>query len=111
MTIADMVPFAIADARFRTAAPPFRCASPVHNRSPVRGNPWQAGSNAIKTRLRYGMGAWSVRIFLKQRRRRSVRSTVVSGCWAKVERVTGIEPVYSAWKAAALPLCYTRPLA
>ena len=25
-----------------------------------------------------------------------------------MERVTGIEPVYSAWKAAALPLCYTR---
>lgn len=25
-----------------------------------------------------------------------------------LERVTGIEPVYSAWKAAALPLCYTR---
>ena len=28
--------------------------------------------------------------------------------WTFVERVTGIEPVYSAWKAAALPLCYTR---
>ena len=27
-----------------------------------------------------------------------------------MERVTGIEPVYSAWKAAALPLCYTRAL-
>ena len=27
----------------------------------------------------------------------------------KVERVTGIEPVYSAWKAAVLPLYYTRP--
>lgn len=25
-----------------------------------------------------------------------------------LERVTGIEPVYSAWKAAALPLSYTR---
>ena len=24
------------------------------------------------------------------------------------ERVKGIEPSYSAWKAAALPLCYTR---
>ncbi len=29
--------------------------------------------------------------------------------WEKLERVTGIEPVYSAWKAAALPLSYTRP--
>ena len=28
---------------------------------------------------------------------------------AKLERVTGIEPVYSAWKAAVLPLYYTRP--
>jgi hypothetical protein len=27
---------------------------------------------------------------------------------AKVERVPGIEPGYSAWKAAALPLSYTR---
>ena len=26
----------------------------------------------------------------------------------RVERVAGIEPAYSAWKAAALPLCYTR---
>ena len=26
-----------------------------------------------------------------------------------VERVKGIEPSYSAWKAAALPLSYTRP--
>src|SRR5436190_11308849 len=26
----------------------------------------------------------------------------------KLERVAGIEPAYSAWKAAALPLCYTR---
>src|SRR5689334_18216137 len=25
-----------------------------------------------------------------------------------VERVAGIEPASSAWKAAALPLCYTR---
>ena len=25
-----------------------------------------------------------------------------------MERVDGIEPTYSAWKAAALPLCYTR---
>ena len=26
----------------------------------------------------------------------------------KMERVMGIEPTYSAWKAAALPLSYTR---
>ena len=25
-----------------------------------------------------------------------------------MERVMGIEPTYSAWEAAALPLCYTR---
>ena len=29
---------------------------------------------------------------------------------ARLERVKGIEPSYSAWKAAALPLRYTRPL-
>ncbi len=28
----------------------------------------------------------------------------------KLERVHGIEPRSSAWKAAALPLCYTRPV-
>ena len=28
----------------------------------------------------------------------------------RLERVAGIEPAYSAWKAAALPLCYTRPM-
>jgi hypothetical protein len=28
--------------------------------------------------------------------------------WGKLERVKGIEPSYSAWKAAALPLSYTR---
>lgn len=27
-----------------------------------------------------------------------------------LERVAGIEPAYSAWKAAALPLSYTRAL-
>ena len=27
-----------------------------------------------------------------------------------MERVAGIEPAYSAWKAAALPLSYTRPI-
>src|SRR6202008_4138864 len=27
----------------------------------------------------------------------------------RLERVAGIEPASSAWKAAALPLCYTRP--
>jgi hypothetical protein len=29
----------------------------------------------------------------------------------KLERVKGIEPSYSAWKAAALPLSYTREAA
>jgi hypothetical protein len=31
-----------------------------------------------------------------------------TGADIKVERVKGIEPSYSAWKAAALPLSYTR---
>jgi hypothetical protein len=29
-------------------------------------------------------------------------------CLKRLERVKGIEPSYSAWKAAALPLSYTR---
>jgi hypothetical protein len=29
-------------------------------------------------------------------------------CFRVLERVKGIEPSYSAWKAAALPLSYTR---
>ena len=29
-------------------------------------------------------------------------------CLKTLERVKGIEPSYSAWKAAALPLSYTR---
>lgn len=28
----------------------------------------------------------------------------------RMERVRGIEPLYTAWKAGALPLCYTRSL-
>jgi hypothetical protein len=31
-------------------------------------------------------------------------------CSGKVERVKGIEPSYSAWKAAALPFSYTRDI-
>jgi hypothetical protein len=32
----------------------------------------------------------------------------MSGTKTEMERVKGIEPSYSAWKAAALPLSYTR---
>ena len=31
-------------------------------------------------------------------------------CGGAVERVTGIEPAWPAWKAGALPLSYTRVL-
>ena len=34
-----------------------------------------------------------------------------STTWKLLERVAGIEPAYSAWKAAALPLSYTRIVA
>ena len=37
-----------------------------------------------------------------------VFSSIVIGKIQKMERVAGIEPAYSAWKAAALPLSYTR---
>jgi hypothetical protein len=36
------------------------------------------------------------------------RATAAGLLHRVVERVAGIEPAYSAWKAAALPLCYTR---
>ena len=37
------------------------------------------------------------------------RNLMTSPCYLGVlERVAGIEPAYSAWKAAALPLSYTR---
>ena len=40
-------------------------------------------------------------MFVAQTRQRAVRQQ-------NLERVAGIEPAYSAWKAAALPLSYTR---
>jgi hypothetical protein len=45
------------------------------------------------------------RVFVHAERFR-VRSPCLSD--KKLERVKGIEPSYSAWKAAALPLSYTR---
>src|SRR3954452_11812447 len=38
----------------------------------------------------------------------SRRSNRRVGLWKCVERVTGIEPAWPAWKAGALPLSYTR---
>ena len=42
-----------------------------------------------------------------RQRGKSIRNQCF-GRLSGLERVTGIEPVYSAWKAAALPLSYTR---
>jgi hypothetical protein len=39
---------------------------------------------------------------IRRRRQRGTRA------YRELERVKGIEPSYSAWKAAALPLSYTR---
>jgi hypothetical protein len=39
---------------------------------------------------------------------RATRQTGEIQATEKMERVKGIEPSYSAWKAAALPLSYTR---
>jgi hypothetical protein len=39
---------------------------------------------------------------------RKLPSTNSSNLLILLERVKGIEPSYSAWKAAALPLSYTR---
>ena len=45
---------------------------------------------------------------LRKRDRRKTAFGVTN--LAALERVAGIEPASSAWKAAALPLCYTRDL-
>ncbi len=37
-----------------------------------------------------------------------MESYICQKCLKTLERVKGIEPSYSAWKAAALPLSYTR---
>ena len=37
-----------------------------------------------------------------------MRCRTCANCLILLERVKGIEPSYSAWKAAALPLSYTR---
>ncbi len=34
--------------------------------------------------------------------------TVISTAYRKMERATGIEPAYTAWKAVVLPLNYAR---
>jgi hypothetical protein len=40
-----------------------------------------------------------------------MKSDLLAKSMKRLERVKGIEPSYSAWKAAALPLSYTRLLA
>src|SRR5690554_7452637 len=46
----------------------------------------------------------------EDRHKRSVFKLAARMTSGKMERVAGIEPAYSAWKAAALPLSYTRPV-
>lgn len=45
---------------------------------------------------------------LSQRTDERKRPRRIDGAVAFLERVTGIEPASPAWKAGALPLCYTR---
>ena len=56
---------------------------------------------------KYDLHAWSgliegVNLQKAKKIRKSMEKT------ARMERVKGIEPSYSAWEAAALPLSYTR---
>ena len=39
--------------------------------------------------------------------RSGIQPYIFIGC-RQMERVTGVEPVYPAWKAGAQPLCHTR---
>jgi len=45
---------------------------------------------------------------MRRQRQRLTVSPGFAGGFERLERVKGIEPSYSAWKAAALPLSYTR---
>ena len=44
----------------------------------------------------------------KTRKHAATQLQDIDNIQEKMERVAGIEPAYSAWKAAALPLSYTR---
>ncbi len=61
-----------------------------------------AGVNRGQKRC-FGVKKWS-----EFPKRKSPKSVGIKG--NLVERVTGIEPAWSAWKAGALPLSYTREL-
>jgi hypothetical protein len=82
-----------------------------------------SGSNALRT-LRL-VSACRYHDLARFKKRRAVRTksghlseqqpplservlAIAFQCLKKLERVKGIEPSYSAWKAAALPLSYTR---
>ena len=40
--------------------------------------------------------------------RSGIQPYILYRVFGKLERVTGVEPVYPAWKAGAQPLCHTR---
>jgi hypothetical protein len=77
---------------------------------------WRGGEGAVK------MSPWPIQIFRRKSGHHFLLPGVLphlSGRCARIlkyaskplktlERVKGIEPSYSAWKAAALPLSYTR---
>src|SRR5260221_5275136 len=58
----------------------------------------------VPDRADVAVGLVTLKLFLGHR---STFGGVGVGC-VDLERVVGIEPASSAWKAAALPLCYTR---
>ncbi len=55
------------------------------------------------------MGIWEIcMVFRKVKQRRAQASFFASLILRLMERATGIEPAYSAWKADVLPLNYAR---
>src|SRR5262245_27269093 len=70
------------------------------------GRCWLAKSKLAAANARLRPPAFALRASARQVGLR--RGSLLSLRERRLERVKGIEPSYSAWKAAALPLSYTR---
>src|SRR3954452_1272843 len=73
--------------------------------------PVQWGILAIPRRLPCPARRWIEAKARKQHRRRAELGRPGIRAGQDVERLTGIEPAWPAWKAGALPLSYTRETA
>ena len=81
-------------------------ANKCNRQSPFGVRGWRSGRRTPIHRARFVLTAIAPGSAGPSNRLR--HSSGIQGGGAKMERVKGIEPSYSAWKAAALPLSYTR---